>query len=366
MQIKFLDLKKINDRQNDAFRAQFESFLARGHYIMGTELAAFEKDFAAFCGGGKCLGVANGLDALILILKGLLSLGRLQKGDIVAMQGNTFIATALAAIHADLKIQILAPTEGQNLSLQDIKTQMDPKAKALMLVHLYGEMKDTAEIAQYCVEKGVLLIEDAAQAHGASWKGKRAGSYGIATGFSFYPGKNLGALGDGGAVIIQDEALFAEVEYLRNYGSRVKYEHERVGYNSRLDELQAGFLREKLKTLEADNQRRQVIADQYLQNIKNDKIKLPPRGPDFAQVWHLFVVHADNRDKLVTHLKQRGIDTLIHYPKAVHEYPAMNDSLVGVAPYDEKHLNRNVLSIPLSPVMTEEEVNYVIKALNEY
>lgn len=367
MEVKFLDLKKINARHQQDFDKSFKEFIDSGYYILGQQTKKFETAFAEYCQSKYCLGVANGLDALILIFKALIQQNKLKTGDLVAVQGNTFIASALGATHCGLKIQILNPTEGYNLSAADVENQISKDAKCLLLVHLYGEMKDTDLIAGYCKNKNIVLVEDAAQAHGALWNGKKAGQYGIGAAFSFYPGKNLGALGDGGAIVTNDDSLFEELSYLRNYGSKVKYHHDRLGFNSRLDEIQAGFLLAKLKTLESDNDRRRAIAKKYQQEINNPKVQSESPSPQpLAHVHHLFLINTAHREEFQKHLKANGIDTLVHYPYAIFEAAPLVEHIVGSYKYDLERLNRNIISIPISPIMTDAEVQFVIDVINKF
>ena len=367
MEIKFLDLKKINARFQSDFEKNFEDFIDSGHYILGQKTKEFEQKFASFCQSKHCLGVANGLDALILIFKSLIDLGKLKVGDVVAMQGNTFVASALAAIHCGLKIYILSPTQGYNLSIKDIESQIDSSVKSLLLVHLYGQMKDTAEIADYCKKRDIILVEDAAQAHGSEWDGKKAGQYGIAAGFSFYPGKNLGALGDGGAVVTNNDEIFEHILYLRSYGSKIKYHHEKLGYNSRLDEIQSGFLTAKLALLTQDNFRRRQIVQRYNAEISNAKLVVEEDSvQSLAHVHHLYLINTPLRDQFRTHLLKSGVETLIHYPFAIFESEPVNANVVNSYKYDLQRLNRNIISIPVSPVMTDAEVDHVISAVNAF
>lgn len=368
MEIKFLDLKKINSRFQPEFDQSFQDFIASGYYILGQKTKQFESEFAKYCQSKYCLGVANGLDALILIFKALIYQAKLETGDIVAIQGNTFIASALAAVHCGLKIKILMPTEGFNLSIADVKAQTGDDVKCLLLVHLYGEMKDTDEIAIFCQERQIILVEDAAQAHGAKWSGSSAGRYGIAAGFSFYPGKNLGALGDGGAIVTNDDSLFEELSYLRNYGSKIKYQHDRLGFNSRLDEIQAGFLNIKLNSLDQDNQRRREIANAYYSKIKNRMLTVEtPSLQPLAHVHHLFLISTVDRDHFQKYLRSKNIDTLIHYPHSFSETAELVPHIIsGMSSYNAIKLNQQIISIPISPVMDSAEVNYVIESINAY
>lgn len=365
--IPFLDLKAINARFESEFQQKLAQFLFSGRYILGNEVKTFEENFAHYCGTKYCIGVGNGLDALRLILEGYKVLGKLKKGDEILVAANTFIATVLAIEQAGLKpVLVEAEAETFNFDLQALEKAVTNKTRAVMPVHLYGQLAPMKTITQFAASNNLLVIEDAAQAHGAlDENGKRAGNIGHAAGFSFYPGKNLGALGDGGAITTNDENLAATVLKLRNYGSVEKYKHLYKGFNSRLDEIQAAFLNCKLPFLDEDNKRRQEIAKRYLGEIKNPKIQLPQYPGDKSHVFHLFVIKTENRKELENYLQQNEIGCLIHYPIAPHRQNAFSEYSNLNLPVTEK-LHENVLSIPISPVMTDYQVSRVIAVLNAF
>ncbi|AWG25708.1 DegT/DnrJ/EryC1/StrS family aminotransferase [Flavobacterium kingsejongi] len=365
--IPFLDLKKINQRYHIAFQDKMVQFLDKGWYILGDEVQQFEKSFAAYCGTEYCVGVGNGLDALTLIFKAYIELGKLQEGDAVLVPANTFIASVLAILHAGLVPELAEPDlNSYNLDLNSIQKSRTSKTKAILAVHLYGQLAPMEEIMEYASKEGLLVIEDAAQAHGAmNAEGMKAGNLGHAAAFSFYPGKNLGALGDAGGVTTNDKALATMIASLRNYGSEQKYQNNHIGYNSRLDEIQAAFLNVKLPDLDADNVIRRKIAAQYLDNITNQKIIMPQYDGSRNHVFYVFVIRTANREALQHYLANNGIQTLIHYPVAPHKQqalPAMNGLSFPVT----ERIHEEVLSIPISPVMTDKEVESVIKALNQW
>jgi len=364
--IKFLDLHKINLQHKAELLAAFERVIDNGWFIQGQEVEAFEREFAAYCGVNHVIGVANGLDALSLIIRAYKELGVLADGDEVIVPSNTFIASILA-ISANNLIPVLAEP-GINtylINADSIKPCLTAKTKAIMPVHLYGQLCDMESINALATENGLKVIEDAAQAHGVSYKGKRAGSFGDAAGFSFYPGKNMGALGDGGAVTTNDDELAPVIRALANYGSEVKYHNKYKGVNSRLDEVQAALLRVKLHYLEADKLKRQKLAERYLDGIRNTKIILPTVQHWESHVWHLFVVRTLDRTALQHYLQEAGIQTQIHYPIAPHQQEAYAEWNPLTYPVAEQ-IHREVLSLPISQVLTEEEVDLVIELLNAY
>jgi len=365
--IPFLDLHKINRRFEKQFQNEFELFIRSGHYILGEKVVTFEKEFASFCGTNHCIGVGNGLDALRLILEGYKILGRLQAGDEILVASNTFIASILAIKQAGLTpVLVEADSSTYNFDLQSLKDSISEKTKAIMPVHLYGQLSPMDEINRLAVEANLLVIEDAAQAHGATnYTGKRAGSLGNAAGFSFYPVKNLGALGDGGAVTTNDENLAAIIRKLRNYGTSAKYENEYIGINSRLDEIQAAFLSCKLPTLDRDNELRRMIANRYLSEIKNKKIELPGFDGSGNHVFHLFVIRVKDRVGFMEYLSDNGVGCLVHYPVAPHQQVALLEFNNLHFPITEK-IHSEVVSIPISPVMTDDQVTTVITVLNSY
>jgi len=365
--IKFLDLHKINVRFQNEFSLKFDHFLNSGCYILGEEVAYFENSFAKYCGTKYCIGVANGLDALTLIFKGYLELGKLILGNEVLVPANTYIASILSVVNAGLKPIFVEPdNETFNISISDIESHITTNTKAIMAVHLYGQLANMEAIQSLAKKHNLLVVEDSAHAHGAEEKtGRKAGNLSDAAAFSFYPTKNLGALGDAGAVTTNDSALDNCIRLLRNYGSSEKYENKIIGYNSRLDELQASFLNVKLKYLDLDNDRRRQIAKRYITEISNNKIKLPFYDKTKNHIFHVFVVRVQNREYFMDYLQTNDISCSLHYPLAPHKQTAF-------ATY--KHLNlpiteaihEKVVSIPISPVMTEIEVDKVINCLNYY
>jgi dTDP-4-amino-4,6-dideoxygalactose transaminase len=364
--IKFLDLKKINKPFEAEFQSKFQNFLNSGWYILGDEVKSFEKNFADYCGVKHCIGVGNGLDALVLILKGYLALGKLEKGDEVIVPANTYIASILAIIQADLVPVLVEPNiQNYNIDVELIKAKITSKTKAILPVHLYGQLCEMESILRLAKEYNLLIIEDAAQAHGASNNGQKAGSFGDAAGFSFYPGKNLGALGDAGAITTNDLQLAETIKKLRNYGSEKKYYNELQGVNSRLDELQAAFLNVKLPFLEKDNKTRQELAKRYISEIQNDKIILPNWDLSANHVFHLFVVRTKNRNNLASFMIESDIETMIHYPTAPHKQNAFASWNTLSYPITEK-IHEEVLSIPLNCSLSELEVQKIIMTLNRY
>ena len=323
--IKFLDLQAINERYNTAFKNRFDHFLTEGYYILGTEVSTFETKYASYCNTQYCVGVANGLDALTLIFKAYIQLGKLSTGDSVLVPANTYIASILSIINAGLKPVLIEPDiETYNLTSKQIKEALTSDVKAILVVHLYGQLAPMDRILSVTDTHNLLVIEDAAQAHGAvDAKGQKAGSLGNAAAFSFYPSKNLGALGDAGAITTNDTQLAELIKKLRNYGSPKKYINSVVGYNSRLDELQAAFLNIKLQHLDEDNAKRRFVARHYLKGIKNTKIKLPYYSDTKDHVFHLFVVLVEDRNDFMTYLKDNDIETLIHYPIPPHQQDAL-------------------------------------------
>lgn len=365
--ISFLDLKLINKRFEAELQRSVQAFLASGFYILGNQVKIFEANFAHFCGVRHCIGVGNGLDALRLILEGYKILGRLHENDEVLVASNTYIATILAIKQAGLKpVLVEADLQTYNFDLTALQKAISPKTKAIMPVHLYGQLAPMEEILKISKEKKLLVIEDAAQAHGALDRfGKRAGNIADAAGFSFYPTKNLGALGDAGAITTNDDALAEMVEKLRNYGTATKYVNEILGFNSRLDELQAAFLNIKLPTLDADNDRRRQIAKKYLSGVKNKKITLPKYDGSENHVFHLFVVRVENRNEFMDHLDRNGIGHLIHYPIPPHKQQALS-SYSKLHFQNTEKIHKEVISLPMSPVMTTAQAETVISVLNKY
>jgi len=365
--IPFIDLHKINARFESEFQEKFTSVLQNGNFILGTEVESFEKEFSNYCDTKYCLGVGNGLDALRLILEGYKVLGKLKDGDEVLVASNTFIATILAIKQANLvPVLVEAELTSYNFDLSALKKLTSEKTRAIMPVHLYGQLAQMQEISAFAKQHNLLVIEDAAQAHGAKdMDGKRAGNLGDAAAFSFYPTKNLGALGDAGAITTNDEELVKTIFKLRNYGTSSKYVNDFVGFNSRLDEVQAAFLRCKLPLLDRDNEKRRQIAKRYLSEINNKKISLPYYDGSENHIFHLFVVRVENRDAFIAYLEKNKIGHLIHYPIAPHQQEALSDYKNLNFPITEK-IHREVVSLPMSPVMEDQEVNTVIEVLNRY
>jgi dTDP-4-amino-4,6-dideoxygalactose transaminase len=365
--IKFLDLHKINESYNAEFHQKMENVLQSGWFILGNEVKTFETHFANYCGTSYCIGVGNGLDALTLIFKGYIQLGKLQKGDEVLVPANTYIASILAIIQADLVPILVEPKlETYNIDSDLISERITSKTKAILAVHLYGQLADMNPILDIAKQNNLLVIEDAAQAHGAKSKnGLKAGNLGNVAGFSFYPGKNLGALGDGGAITTNDAALAKVLFSLRNYGSEIKYYNDFIGVNSRLDELQAAFLNVKLPHLDHDNEKRRTIAKRYLSEIKNVNIILPDWDSTLNHVFHLFVIRTQNRNELQDFLLKKGIETMIHYPVPPHKQKAFSEWNSFSFPITEQ-IHQELLSLPISPVMTMEQADFVIRNLNSW
>ena len=366
MNVPFLDLKAINARHAADLKAAAARVIDSGWYVLGDEVKAFEAEFAAWTGSPHCVGTSDGLSALILALRGWKELGLLKDGDAVAVPANTYIASILAITENRLRPVLVEPDEDTfNLGAAKLAAALTPDVKAVLAVHLYGQMADMPAIAKLCRERSLLLLEDAAQAHGAQVDGVKAGAWGDAAAFSFYPGKNLGALGDAGALTCRDVGLAEMVRALRNYGSHVKYENLVQGPNDRLDELQAVFLRVKLKHLDADNARRREIAARYRREIAAPDVRLPAvRACEESHVWHLFVVRVPDRAAFQQRLLARGVHTAIHYPIAPHQQRAYARELGHLRLPLSEALHREVVSLPISPVMTDAQVAQVIAATN--
>ncbi len=371
--IKFLDLQKINAQYADELKQVASEVIDSGWFLQGERLQIFEKNLADYIGASHAIGVANGLDALRLILKAYIQLGFMQEGDEVIVPANTYIASILAISDNQLVPVLVEPNPSSfNLDIALIEKHITAKTKAIMVVHLYGQVCWSDALVALAKKHHLKIIEDNAQAIGAEWKGVKTGNLGDAAGFSFYPGKNLGALGDAGAVTANDAALADIVRALGNYGSRKKYVNEFQGLNSRLDEMQAAFLTVKLKYIDAENQHRRQLASLYLNGITNPKIQLPvPENKLFAtdknkeHTWHLFVIRCKEREQLQAYLTTHGVQTLIHYPIPPNKqlaYATMNHQDYPIT--DAMH--EEVLSLPLSPVMIGEEVKGIIEVLNRF
>jgi len=364
--VNFLNLKAINAQYREQLIAACTNVIDSGWYIQGQYLSTFEQEYAAWNGSDFCIGVANGLDALVLVLKAWKELGKLKAGDEVIVQANTYIASVLAITENDLVPVLVEPDPNTfNLSAAGIQAALTERTKAILPVHLYGQVSPMPEIMAIAETHGLLVLEDCAQAHGATIAGKKAGAWGHAAGFSFYPGKNLGALGDAGAVTTDDAELAACLKALRNYGSHKKYENLYQGQNSRLDDIQAAMLSVKLKYLDQETVIRQQIAARYLAGIQHDAVVLPTVTASEHHVWHLFVVKCKVREALQNHLSACGIQTLIHYPIPPHKqkaYQAWNELLL---PQTEA-IHQEVVSLPMDPTMTEADIQAVIDAVNSF
>lgn len=364
--IPFLDLQKINLRHEQDFKNALEDILQRGWFILGEKLTEFEGLFAQYCGVKHCLGVANGLDALILILEAYKELGVMKTGDEVLVPANTYIASILAISKAGLNPVLVEPRlDDYLIDTAKIEEKITARTVAIMPVHLYGQVCEMNAINALAKKHNLKVIEDSAQSHGAFYHGKRCGNLGDASGFSFYPGKNLGALGDGGAITTNDDLLADVIKAYRNYGSHEKYNNKFKGINSRLDELQAAFLSIKLKHLDDDNERRRSIANVYLKNIKNPAITLPVVNNPDGHVWHLFVVRTKARNALQRYLHEGGIQTVIHYPIAPHRQHAYKELINCIYPVSDI-IHNSIISLPITPVMANADFEKVIAVINKY
>ncbi|OQM46892.1 MULTISPECIES: DegT/DnrJ/EryC1/StrS family aminotransferase [Anoxybacillaceae] len=362
--IPFLDLRAVNVQYEEKIKEAINRTINSGWYILGEEVERFEMEFAKYCGVKHAIGVANGLDALTLILKAY----EIGKGDEVIVPANTYIATILSiSANGATPVLVEPKINSYNIDPTQIEKQITSRTKAIMTVHLYGQVANMDAIKHIAQKYNLKIIEDAAQAHGAVYNGRRVGSLGNAAGFSFYPGKNLGALGDGGAITTNDDELADRLRALRNYGSYEKYQNLFKGLNSRLDEMQAAILRVKLKYLDMDNEKRRQIAEYYLNHIKNEEVVLPvvENGNRLSHVWHLFVVRVENRDKFQEYLTQNGIQTAIHYPIPPHKqkaYEEWNNCCLRIT----EEIHRTVVSLPMSPVLKLEDVKKIVEVVNNY
>lgn len=369
--IPFLDLKEINAQYRDDLISACARVIDSGWYISGGELTQFEKKFSNYCGTEHAIGVANGLDALVLTLRAWKELGKLNEGDEVIVPSNTYIASILAITENGLKPVLVEPNPTTyNLCPLNTAASITPNTKAIVAVHLYGQLAPMREIMALAEQHNLLVLEDAAQAHGASIAGRKAGNWGHAAGFSFYPGKNLGALGDAGTVTTNDGELAKTIRALGNYGSHKKYENLYQGVNSRLDEIQAAMLSVKLKYLDLETARRKTIALAYAQGIDNPAINQPISANSTlasleSHVFHLYVVRTEQRQALQEHLNAAGIQTLIHYPIPPHQQRAYQAWNQDSYPLTEA-IHKEVLSLPISPVMTDRDVSAVINACNAF
>lgn len=364
--IPYLNLKKLNEPYQESFLEKTKLFFNKAHYILGDEVLKFEQEFAAYCNVSHSIGVGNGLDALVLIFKAYIELGFLKEGDEVIVPANTYIASILAIINAGLTPKLVDTNLlNYNLTIEDLQQNVSQHTKAVLMVHLYGQVTNALKIKTFCKDFGILLIEDAAQAHGAVADNIKVGAIGDAAGFSFYPGKNLGCLGDGGAVTTNNPKLANCIRSLRNYGSELKYHNIYKGVNSRLDELQALFLRLKLPDLDFDNKTRQGIAKRYLLEITNPLISMPYIDDFNAHVFHIFPVRVENRVQFQNYLLEHEIQTLIHYPIPPHKQEAMKEFHELHFPMSEL-VHKQIVSIPLNPSLTVEEQDFIIEKINGY
>lgn len=364
--VEFLNLQKINSKFEEEFQDSFSQFLKKGWYILGENVSAFEKEFAEFCGVQFCIGVNSGLDALVIPLMGYIEMGKLKEGDEVLVPANTYIATILAITQLKLKPVFVTPNFlTMNIDVSGLQRSLTGKSRVIMPVHLYGRICPMDEISQFAKDNNLIVLEDSAQAHGAELSGKKAGSWGDASGFSFYPGKNLGALGDGGAITTNDKDLAEVVAMIRNYGSRIRYVHELKGLNSRLDELQAAFLRIKLKSYKDEMKIRRELASIYYEGLKGSAIQILDQPvSDNEHVYHLFVVRTKERAELQKFLKSEGIETLIHYPT-----PAYNQKAYSELNYTNKELDNvtdEILSLPIGSHLEKDDIEYVCNTIAKF
>lgn len=364
--VEFLSLKKITEKYSAEIHDVVSKVIDSGWYLQGIENKIFEKKYSNYIGADHCIGVANGLDALRLILKGYIELGVIEKGDEVIVPANTFIASILAITDSELRPVLVDPNlNTYQIDDNKIEAAITDRTKAIMIVHLYGQCAYTARIGELCKKYNLKLIEDNAQAVGCIYKNRKTGSLGDAAGHSFYPGKNLGAFGDAGAVTTDDDELAHMVRLLGNYGSSVKYQFDVKGLNSRMDELQAAILGVKLKYIDQDNNRRKEVARYYIDNIKNTRVILPIVKDWDEHVFHLFPVLCKQRTNLQQHLKDNGVETLIHYPTPPHKQKVYEEWNKMNFPITEK-IHSEELSLPISQVITDEELMIVVKAVNSF
>lgn len=360
--IPFLDLQQVNARHADELMAALQRVVRSGWYVLGEETAELERAFARYCGVEHCIGVANGLEALQLILLGY----GIGAGDEVIVPSHTFIATWLAVSHTGAQpVPVECEPRYYTLDPSQLERAITSRTRAIIAVHLYGHPADMDAIRAVAQRHAVIVIEDAAQAHGAQLRGRRVGGLSDAAAFSFYPGKNLGALGDGGAITTQDAKLNETLRKLRNYGSSQKYQHDVMGLNSRLDELQSAVLRVKLRDLDQDNRARRALAAQYCALLQNSGVELPAVHPEVEPAWHLFVVRSAQRDALQEHLRKNGIGTLVHYPTPCHRQGAYRHATWPSLPEAERYA-REVLSLPMYPTLRPQDIEEVAAAIRSF
>lgn len=365
--IPFLDLRRLNERYEEAFTNRFRQFLDSGYYILGDEVSSFEKAYATYCGSSFCIGTGNGLDAITLILNGYLELGTIHNGDEIIVASNTYIATVLSVYRAGLQPVLVEPEElSFNITPKNVEKAITSKTKVILATHLYGQLVNMNDLKKIAKKYNLVLIDDCAQSHGAiNEEGKVSGNLCDASAHSFYPTKNLGALGDAGAVTTNNQALASIVSKLRNYGFSEKYVAEYKGVNSRLDEIQASFLLEKLPFLDDDNEKRRKIAKRYTTEITNKKIGLPYWDGSKNHVFHLYVVRVKNRKDFTNYLNNAGIGYNIHYPVPPHQQAALSELKNERFPISEQ-LHKDVVSLPCHPILTASDASYIIATINSY
>lgn len=364
--IPFLDLKSVNHKYAQELKDACSRVIDSGWYILGDELTSFEQSFSQYCNTKHCIGVANGLDALTLTLRAWKELGKLSDGDEVIVQANTYIASVLAISELNLTPILVEPDAATlNITAKNIIDAISPKTKAILPVHLYGLISPMPEIMEIARDHDLLVLEDCAQAHGASIGDVKSGAWGDAGAFSFYPGKNLGALGDAGAITTNNDELAHTIRVLRNYGSEVKYQHDLKGVNSRLDEIQAAMLSVKLKYLDEDTEVRRKIAKFYRENINHPLVKHQECSDLKEHAYHLFVIRTKDRDELAKHLLNNGIQTQIHYPISIVEQNAYSELPASSTPLTTL-INSELLSLPISPVLTSSEMDKVVRSINAW
>lgn len=368
--VKLLDLQAITMQHGDEYKAAANRVIESGWFLQGKEIAQFEADYAKYIGTSQCISVANGLDALYLVMRAYKEMGVLHDGDEIIVPANTYIATILGITRNNLVPVLVEPTwENLEIDIDKIEAAITPKTKGIMIVHLYGRVAYSDKLSEICRKHNLKLMEDCAQSHGCEWNGKKTGSLGDAAAHSFYPGKNLGAFGDAGAVTTNDEELAKVIRALANYGSQKKYVFKYVGINSRMSELDAAVLDVKLKYLDEDNVKRQKLAAYYYENIKNPLITLPARLPDENNVYHLFPIFCKRRDELQKHLADCGIGTLIHYPIPPHKQECYSKEIWNTPqlslPITER-IHEQELSIPMNQAITQEQAKEVVEAINSF
>jgi dTDP-4-amino-4,6-dideoxygalactose transaminase len=360
--IEYESLSKVNEQYFEEFEIFFSNFIKKGWYILGDEVSKFENDFANYIGTKYCIGVANGLDALIISLKVL----ELPKNAEIIVPSNTYIATILAIVQAGLKPILVEPNiNTYNIDPTLISSKITNNTKAILVTHLYGKTCEMDAITEICKNHNLLLLEDCAQSHGAKYKGKMSGTFGTLASFSFYPTKNLGSLGDAGAILTSDKSLAEKIRAFRNYGSEKKYYNKYIGYNSRLDELQAGLLRIKLKNLDILTSHKRFLANLYFENITNSEIILPNKLDNHFDVYHIFNIRCSKRDQLKSYLLDNGIKTEIHYPLTPNRQEGYQEILKGDFPISDK-IHNTTISLPISFFHTAEDVIYISKIINSF